>query len=65
MVAVRSQRTPKADVMRKALEKGLAVNDESDGASVNVLLRIAKLGKKVGAKGPRNLSTHLDRYLWE
>lgn len=58
------QKTSKAEVIRKALEKGITVVRQQGSASVQALFKLAQLGEKVKAKGPKDLSSNLDKYLW-
>ena len=51
-------------MIREALEQGLTAIQRQKRGGTDVLLKIAKLGKRINAKGPKDLSTHMDRYLW-
>lgn len=53
----------KAEVIRETLEEGLTKEKEKDGG-VKALLKLAELGKKYNAKGPRDASVNHDYYLW-
>lgn len=59
---VRQDKISKAEVMRRALAKGLSAARQYGGAEV--LLKIAELGKKYKVRGPKDGSTNLDKYLW-
>jgi predicted DNA-binding protein len=60
----KSQNKSKAEVIRHALEKGISVVQNQGTASAQALLKIAEIGRKYRLKGPKDLSTHLDVYLW-
>lgn len=56
---------PEAEVIRETLEKGF--EGPRKGKKYNAgkgLLKLATLGKKWGLKGPTDLSTNLDDYLY-
>lgn len=55
----------KATVIREALEEGLTFMKRQKGGGIEALTKIAKLGEKIKAKGPKDLSSNLDQYLWE
>ena len=60
----RHHKKSKAEVMRRALEKGVTeVYGQSD-ASVQVLFKLAELGKRFKFKGPKNSSERIDELLW-
>lgn len=61
----KAQNKSKAEVIRQALEKGITAMQYQGTASAEVLLKIAELGKKMNIKGPKDLSTNMDKYLWE
>lgn len=54
----------KAEIIRRALEKGLEVEQLQGSASAQVLLKIAELGKKYKVKGPKDAAEHFDEYLY-
>lgn len=54
----------KATVIREALEHGLTTMKKRKRGGADALLTIAKLGKRINAKGPSNLSSNMDTYLW-
>lgn len=58
------QKKSKAEVMRKALEKGLGVVDQYNGAQI--LLDLSKKAQELlkNEKLPRDLSVNHDYYLW-
>ena len=56
------EKKAKAEVIRQALEESLAKKRKSVGAT---LMELAKLGKKLNIKGPKDLSTNHDKYLYE
>lgn len=54
----------KAQVIRESIERGL--RDEAGKETVGeALLKLADLGKKLGLKGPKDLSANHDKYLYE
>jgi len=55
----------KASIMREALEKGLEDIQKEGNASAEVLLKLAEIGEKYMAKGPKDLSSNIDKYLWD
>lgn len=61
----KAQNKSKAEVIRQALEKGIATMQYEGTASAEVLLKIADLGKKYNVKGPKDSSTRMDEYLWD
>lgn len=54
----------RAEILRQAIAKGLEVIRKQRSSSANVLLKIAELGEKNRVRGPRDVSTNLDKYLW-
>jgi predicted transcriptional regulator len=60
----RDQHKSKAEVMRQALEEGIGVVSRQGSASAEALLRLAEVGKMHNPKGPKDLSSKLDGYLW-
>jgi len=60
----KTQKKSKAEVIRLALEKGIESINYDGGASARMLLKLAEIGKKYKAKGPKDLSTNMDYYLW-
>ena len=55
----------KAEVMRRAIERGLEEDQESRRkVSWDVAYKLAEIGKKHKVRGPRDLSKNLDKYLW-
>lgn len=58
------QKTSKAELMRNALREGLNAIKRKKGNSAKMLLKIAEIGRKHNAKGPKDLSTKMDKYLW-
>lgn len=61
-LVAKKEKKPKAQVIREVLEKGIEKKQRSAGEA---LLEIAELGKKLNLKGPRDLSTNIDKYLYE
>lgn len=60
----KSQNKSKAEVIRQALEKGITSISQQGTVSAQALLKIAEVGEKYLPKGPSDLSSNLDRYLW-
>lgn len=60
----KAQSQSKAEVMRQALEEGLAVIEKKKTGGAEILLELAELAKKYHVKGPRDLSVNHDYYLW-
>ena len=58
------QNKSKAEIIRQALEKGIAVVGRQGTASAQALLELEKLGKQVKLQGPRNSSQRIDELLW-
>ena len=58
------EKKPKAAVIREALGKGL-IKKRSKKNAGSVLLEIAAMAEKLKTKGPSNLSTSIDKYLYE
>lgn len=61
-LVAKRERKPKAQVIRDMLESGIM---EKQGNSGEALLDIARLGRKLKLKGPRDLSKNIDKYLYE
>ena len=51
-------------MIRNAITERIKVLKRKKSGSVDVLFKIAAIGKKINAKGPKDLSVHLDKYLW-
>jgi predicted DNA-binding protein len=60
----KAQKRSKADVIRQALEKGIFAVQQQGTASVQVLLKIAELGRKYKVKGPKDAVERFDEYLY-
>lgn len=63
-LTAKTQNKSKAEIMRLALEKGIATMNYDDGASARAFVQIAEIGKKYNIKGPKDLSANMDYYLW-
>lgn len=63
-LVVKAQKKSKAAIIREALMKGIAPMQREKGASAEALLRLAKLGEKYTVKGPKDLSSNLNKYAW-
>lgn len=48
-----------------AIEEGLGTARFQSNASAQGMLKIAQLAEKLQARGPRDLSENLDKYLWD
>lgn len=59
-----AQKKSKAEVIRKALEKGISEVEPGKNAGVEALLKLAELAQKYNIKGPKDLSVNHDYYLW-
>jgi len=59
-----SQKSSKAAIIRQALEKGLTCIEKKGNASVQVLLKIAEIGRKHKVKGPKDGVERFDEYLY-
>lgn len=58
------QNKSKAEVIRQALDAGLDNIKKENAGGVQALLDLAKTAKKLGVRGPRDLSVNHDYYLW-
>ena len=63
--AANAQKKSKAEVIRKAIEKGIGEEEPGKNAGVELLFQLEQLGKKLKLKGPKDLSKNMDKYLWE
>ena len=63
--AANAQKKSKAEVIRKALERGIGQEEPGKNAGVELLFQLEQLGKKLKLKGPKDLSKNMDKYLWE
>ena len=61
---VKAQNKSKAEVIRWALEEGIAGIQRRGAASANALISVSQLGKKFKVKGPKDSSEKIDEYLW-
>jgi len=64
-VLAQNLETSKADVIRRALKEGITQIKKQKTGSLDVLTRIAEIAKNSRAKGPKDLSTNHDKYLWD
>ncbi|MBI3384717.1 hypothetical protein HY030_00820 [Candidatus Gottesmanbacteria bacterium] len=62
---VKIQNASKAEVIRLVLKAGVAQIKSQKTGGAEVLLKLAEIGKKAGAKGPKDLSRNIDKYLWK
>mgnify|MGYP001599684260 CR=1 FL=1 len=56
----KAQNKSKAEIIRQAIEKGMASLQRQGTASAEVLLKLAELGKKYIFHGPKNSSDRMD-----
>jgi len=63
-IAAKRERKAKAEIIRKAIEIGLSKKDTNKNTG-HALLEIAAMAKKYNWKGPKDLSTNIDKYLYE
>ena len=63
-LVAKREKKPKAQIIREALEDGINQKINKNNAG-QALLELAELGKKLHVKGPKDLSTNLDTYLYE
>lgn len=61
-LVAKRERKAKAQVIREVLEKGI---EQKRGNAGKVLLEVTAMAKKHGWKGPKDLSTNIDKYLYE
>lgn len=61
---VKSIKKSKATIIREALKEGLASIKRNTMSGVEALFKIAKLGERIDASGPKDLSSNMDTYLW-
>ena len=61
---VQAQKKSKAEVLRQALEKGIAAVQHQGTASAQTLLKLRELGKKYDLRGPKDSSERMDELLW-
>lgn len=60
-----ARRCKEADIIRDAIEVGLKKLREQQKNSIAGLRELADFAQKVDSKGPKDLSTNLDKYLWD
>jgi len=60
----RTQKNSKAEIMRKALEKGLISIKYQDNISAQALLKVRDIGRKHMLNSPKDGSEKMDDYLW-
>lgn len=63
-LVAKREKKPRAQVIRETLNEGLG-RKKSTRNGGTALLELAKLGKKLRIKGPKDLSTTIDKYLYE
>lgn len=57
------EKKPAAQLIRELLERGLEQKNQI--TAKDALLEFVKIGKKTGMTGPTDLSTNIDKYLYE
>lgn len=62
--AVQIQKKSKAEILRQALEKGIAAVQQQGTASAQTLLKLAQIGKRSSFRGPKDSSERIDELLW-
>ena len=63
-LVAKREKKPRAQVIRETLNEGLEKKKDTKNAGI-ALLELAELGKKLRIKGPKDLSTNIDKYLYE
>ena len=64
-IRAKQENKRQAEVIRDLLEKGRASSRRTTHETAgNALLRLAKLGEKLQVKGPADLSSRIDDYLY-
>jgi len=63
-LVAKKEKKPRAQVIRESLERGLKTDSNMESAG-EALLKLAELGKKLGLRGPKDLSINHDKYLYE
>lgn len=63
-ITAKNHKKSKAEVMRQAIKNGLEAVEETDNNGIEVLLKLAEIGKRYNPKGPKDLSKNMDKYLW-
>jgi len=61
----KTHKLSKAEVMRQALERGLAGMQNNTNASLQAFLKLAEIGKKSKFRGPHDSSERIDELLWD
>ena len=64
-LAVRTQKKSKAEIIRMALEKGMAHMSRQDENSVQSLFDLVEIGKHAHFHGPKDSSARIDELLWD
>ena len=64
ILTAKSQNKSKAEIIRLALEKGIAAVQIQGTASAQALLKIAQIGRQYNVIGPKDASEKMDKYLW-
>ncbi|HEY5600529.1 MAG TPA: ribbon-helix-helix protein, CopG family [Patescibacteria group bacterium] len=63
-IAAKREKKAKAEIIRRAIKKGLG-KKETGKDTGHALLKIAAMAKKYNWKGPKDLSKNIDKYLYE
>ena len=62
---VRLTGKPEEKVVHEVIETGLKNYQQAHRSAAKALLEIADYAKKIGAKGPKDLSVKHDKYQWD
>lgn len=62
--AAKTRNRSKAEVLRQAIENGLQMEEKKASSGVEVLFKLAELGKKYKLQGPKDSSERIDELLW-
>lgn len=60
-------RKPKAKILREVIDKGLQATPVQKSTSTAKFMELAEIAQEFKGKGkaPRDLSTNLDKYIWD
>jgi hypothetical protein len=64
LLAAKTLKKSKAEILRQALEKGISIVQNQGASSARALYKIAEIGSKYNLKGPKDGSKRMDEYLW-
>jgi len=63
--SVKTQKISKAEVIRRALERGVDEIQSENFSSALVLKELSKVGKLYKLSGPKNSSARIDELMWD